>query len=574
MSRAPIGLERTQVTSGFPALAGRTVRGESVRNRSALLAPVLFLVLAYQLGAALGLTFLLDTWTSTLWPPSGICLAAVLLGGYRLWVGVAIGSFIANVLGGLQRGIPFDAVTVAAALITAGNTLQALVAAFLVRRTCGPTDLFGHWQTVLTFVLLGPMASTTISAFFGTAALYLNGIIPWQECRPMWANWWLGNMMGGLIFAPLILVWWTQPISRAQPRTLWEAVVVFALLITVSQLVFGSAFAPNISRYPLVYLPMPLVGWAALRFGPRGAVTANALLVSMAVRSTVGGAGPFVQGTTMESLFLLQTFDVVSAVTALVLAAIVFDRQRAAGELRAARDSLEDRVAERTAELRGLSLRLRSVREEERSRIAREIHDDLGQSLTALKIDVGWLAKRAPSAPVDFHEKLRSMGRTVDATIQSLRRIATELRPSVLDQLGLFDALDWELEQFQARTDVHCTLTVDADETAIGAARSTDVFRVFQEALTNIARHANATQVRVLVTCKEERLVLDLQDNGCGIREGALWDHASIGLIGMRERIERWGGRLQIEGLPSSGTRVWVELPLAGTDGTTREGAE
>jgi signal transduction histidine kinase len=270
-----------------------------------------------------------------------------------------------------------------------------------------------------------------------------------------------------------------------------------------------------------------------------------------------------VQGTLTESLFLLQTFAGVTAITALLLATVVSERARGEEALREARDSLEERVAERTAELRELSRRIESVREEERKRIAREIHDELGQSLTALKIDLSWLAKRLPSAKRELLERAEGMAAAIDSTLRAMRRLATELRPSVLDELGLFDALEWQLQEFQARTDIVCTHRFQISSVPLDAARSTDVFRVLQEALTNVARHAGATRVDLAVMCEDSRFVLELRDNGRGIEAQAPGDRQSIGLVGMRERVARWGGRLDIHTAQGEGTTLRVELPVA-----------
>jgi signal transduction histidine kinase len=517
---------------------------------------------AYLAGAIVGLGFLFEPWTSTLWPPSGVSLAGILLGGYRLWPAVTIGSFTANAAAGLQRDVPAALVLGAAAAMAVANTVQALLGAWLIRLATGREGPLHRAQNVLSFVLLGPILSTVVSATVGTLALCSSTLVAWERWQALWTNWWLGNMMGDLIFTPLILTWWTLRADWPRGREAAEAVLLFVSLLLVSRLVFGSVLATDISRYPLVYLPMPLVGWAALRFGMHGAVTANAVLTGVAVYSTVRQSGPFVEGTMVESLFLLQTFDGVSAVTGLVLAAIVSERTRGEEALREARDSLEERVVERTAELRALSERLESVREEERTRIAREIHDELGQSLTALKIDLSWLAKRLPAAKRELHQRASGMARSIDATLGSMRRLASELRPKVLDELGLLDALEWQLQEFEARTDIRCFHRFQVGDVALDAARSTDVFRVLQEALTNVARHAAATRVDLTVIHEDGRLVLELRDDGCGIRDGAGHDRRSTGLVGMRERVTRWRGSLEIRTGVGEGTTVRVELPV------------
>jgi signal transduction histidine kinase len=513
-------------------------------------------------GSLLGFGFLLETWTSTVWPPSGISLASLLLGGYRLWPGVAVGSFLANAAAGLQRHVSLSQVLLPATGIAIGNTVQAIVAVWLIRRATGRDGPLHRAQSVLAFVLLGPILSTTISASVGSTALCASQLVAWDRWGALWTNWWLGNMVGDIIFAPLVLAW-SRPPRDSHGKDLAEALALIVLLTVVSQLVFGSILVPELSRYPLVYLPMPLIGWAALRFGIHGAVVANALVTVVAVFSTVRGSGPLVQGTLTESLFLLQTFAGVTAITALLLATVVSERARGEEALREARDSLEERVAERTAELRELSRRIESVREEERKRIAREIHDELGQSLTALKIDLSWLAKRLPSAKRELLERAEGMAAAIDSTLRAMRRLATELRPSVLDELGLFDALEWQLQEFQARTDIVCTHRFQIRSAPLDAARSTDVFRVLQEALTNVARHAGATRVDLAVMCEDSRFVLELRDNGRGIETRAPGDRQTIGLVGMRERVARWGGRLDIHTAQGEGTTLRVELPVA-----------
>jgi signal transduction histidine kinase len=171
-----------------------------------------------------------------------------------------------------------------------------------------------------------------------------------------------------------------------------------------------------------------------------------------------------------------------------------------------------------------------------------------------------------------LHDKLAGMNRCVEGTIQSLRRIATELRPNVLDQLGLFDALEWQLQQFHDRTGILCTYTNQIQGMTLDGDRSTDVFRVLQEALTNVARHAAATRVELQVAVHAGELIVQLRDNGHGIAEQALGDSRSIGLIGMRERMTRWGGRVHICGTPGEGTTVRVELPVTGGAGSSHEG--
>ncbi len=213
-------------------------------------------------------------------------------------------------------------------------------------------------------------------------------------------------------------------------------------------------------------------------------------------------------------------------------------------------------------ELRNLSVHQQTVREEERTRIAREIHDELGQSLTALKMDLSWLKNRLPPALKPLHLKARQMEQLADTTIEAVRRISTELRPGLLDDLGLAAAIEWQAEDFQNRSGIACEARLEAGEMELDRDLATALFRIFQETLTNIARHAGATRVGVLLDRDGERIVLTVTDNGRGITKKQIDDGRSFGIIGMRERAHLWGGDLHISGSREEGTTVRVSIPM------------
>jgi PAS domain S-box-containing protein len=266
-------------------------------------------------------------------------------------------------------------------------------------------------------------------------------------------------------------------------------------------------------------------------------------------------------------------------------AALAVDYAQLYTEAQKLNAELEERVLQRTAELQAANAQLKAsqtqllrlahheqtAREEERSRLAREIHDELGQDLTGLKMDLAWLQKHTGTRQKDLLQKFKAMFDLLDATIQSVRRIATELRPGVLDDLGLLAAMEWLLQEFEKRTAIRCQFTSNVEEVALDADGTTVLFRILQETLTNVARHAGATQVEVSVDQEQDTISLRVQDNGRGIAESEMDGSKSYGLLGMRERVQLRSGDFTIQGTPGQGTIVVIRLPLNQGRGATQE---
>ena len=240
-----------------------------------------------------------------------------------------------------------------------------------------------------------------------------------------------------------------------------------------------------------------------------------------------------------------------------LIASDLSEMKRAEQELRASSE-----------QLRNLAAHLLSVREEERARISREVHDELGQSLTAVKMDLAWLAGRLPRRNGQMLKRIRSTRQLADSIMQSIRRISTELRPAVLD-LGLAAAVEWQVQEFQARSGIQCKVRLPAQEVFAPNA-STALFRIFQETLTNVARHAKATRAEVVLQKQRDRLVLLIRDNGRGFDQADPSLSKSLGLLGMRERAAILGGRVNISSAPGKGTTVtaWIPLPSPEESGT------
>ena len=297
---------------------------------------------------------------------------------------------------------------------------------------------------------------------------------------------------------------------------------------------------------------------------------------------------------------LVLSFDHVTAFSpedqALVLAlaqqcAQALERARLYDHTQQLNAELEERVQARTAalsqanarlaesheQLRGLSARLQEAREDERARIAREVHDELGQQLSGVMMDLAWLQKRLRHDQPALLEKAQGMAALLNATIRSVRQITSDLRPGILDDLGLVPAIEWQLQEFETRSGIRTELRSEVTELVLPADSATAVFRVFQEILSNVARHAQATRVLVRLDIGAESasespeaeaggapgtgVRLSVTDNGRGISTAELRDPNSLGLLSMRERVRQFGGNLTVKGTPGLGTTVVVTIP-------------
>jgi len=222
----------------------------------------------------------------------------------------------------------------------------------------------------------------------------------------------------------------------------------------------------------------------------------------------------------------------------------------------------EERITKSRERLRNLSGRLQSLLEEERTRISREIHDELGQALTALKLDLSSIRRSLVSDGLSEQSaKIYEIEQAVNRIIRTMRRISTELRPGILDELGVAVAIEWMAKDFQNRTGIDCKVTIKAVDTISDTVRATAIFRIVQEALTNIMRHAAASQVNVSLEKVDDTLIVEVRDNGIGIIERRMIASKSFGLIGIRERVQLLGGEAVIRGKPGEGTLVRVTLP-------------
>ena len=289
------------------------------------------------------------------------------------------------------------------------------------------------------------------------------------------------------------------------------------------------------------------------RYTPIIFVTAHAEDVSTMFKSYRAGAVDFISKPVIPDVLRSKMSVFVG----------LHDMNRMLNAELAERALSEQRLRASEENLRALATHLQSVREEERIHIAREIHDELGQALTGLKFELNTFAKHFESDDAAARQdKQQTLNVAIDRIINSVRRIASGLRPEVLDEIGLAAAFDWQAREFQRRTGIRCHVNIPAQFTDPDKDRSTALFRIFQELLTNVARHANATRVNVALCEGEEALALCVEDNGRGIKETEAQSPRSLGFLGLRERVLAFGGSIHVKGDEGKGTRVCVSIPV------------
>jgi signal transduction histidine kinase len=674
------------------------------RSIGLYLLKVLALAVIYRLAAVLGLSMAYaQANASPVWPPTGIALAALLLFGLNLWPGVALGVLIGSLLTGAPPLLAFG--------MALGNTLEAVVGVLLLKHLVKFQNTIERLQDVVGLILVSGL-STTISASLGTLAVIASGNAPWLAFGNIWVTWWIGDLLGALVVAPLLLTWVASAYRRPKWREAIEGAILFILLSVLAVYVFSNQPPMAILHQALLYVVFPLMIWAALRFGQRGTSLGIVLVSGIAIWGTIHNNGPFALESMNDSLILLQTFTGVVSITSLVLAAVTAERRKATetiqrryadlstlnnatrsflgnldnvnifqmiadmavhqlglnaawvesissdeadsqvlaskgitdvdirnaqtnwktrhpiGSPQASRiifppdgrakrkvaaekyrvqgifplaignqplgflnvlstqksfftsdrqlliqsftnlaavaiqnNYLFDSVRKGNEQLHALSQRLMKAQEDERLHLSRELHDESGQLLAAMMVQLGVLEHDATRSK-EMAKRVQELKRITTDIQTNLHKLAVNLRPASLDHLGLVTTLQQYVADFSRQHGIK------VDFEAVGLERSrlpieveTAVFRIVQESLTNVILHAKATRIDVLLSRRNGRLVAVVEDDGIGFMPTSPDVGEHIGLFGMRERIEMLGGAFTIETAPGKGTTVKVEVP-------------
>ena len=533
-------------------------------KRAADVALILGLAVLYVILARLGLLFhAVSRFASLIWAPSGIALAALLLRGYRMWPGLFIGAVTANVL----TGAP-----VAAALaIGAGNTLEAVVATYLLRRVPQFSLTLETVTSALALIVLGALLSTTISATIGLSSLYASRMVT-THLDAVWRAWWLGDMVAILLVTPTILVWANK--RRARLRThIVEVIALGAAMVDISAMVFfnGSSRIPNLATpfHELDVLLAVLI-WAALRFGPRGAATAVLGVSATAIAGTTLGYGPFAEVDVKSSLFLVQTFMAIVAAIFLLLGATVAERRYATDEAQRAREEAARANLGKSEFLAVMSHELRTPL----NAIA-GYADLLSAGL------YGPLNKKQTDAIASIHRNERQLLSVIDEVFGFVRAEKGEITVKTED-VGVeqaFDAVEPLLEpefqrkQFVVKRDLARPVAVHADPKSLQ--------QILVSLLSNASKYTSDGGEITLGARREGRKVrIWVSDTGVGIPETEIrrvfepffqaergptrrYAGVGLGLTIARDLARRMDGEVTIASKVGEGTTASVVLPAA-----------
>jgi signal transduction histidine kinase len=527
--------------SSLPTVVSQSMLSR-MRFSIAPLSGPLLLAVAYFLGAqaAFYIGTLSDQIFALFWPPNVILFCALMIVPQRDWWRYIAAAFPAHVIAELGVGMPVPQLLVAFAT----NCMVALLSAYAVRRFVGDPPWFGTFRKASIYIVITAGISPAISALGGAFVPILGGG-SYGDYWILWSHWYLSNALPNLTLGPVFLIWisdgarWAWRPSR---RHIEPAVLAVALVcICVVAATAAGRLTSNSLLPAVLFLPLPIILWAAVRFGEKGASAAILIVAVILTWRTLHGSGLFPDEDPERSVLALQLFLTGLTIPVLMLGALI--------------DEL--RGAERTTH--ALAASLVRAQDEERRRIARDLHDSTGQNLIAATLLAGRLE---PALPASAAPVLRQLEDVLQQSIREVRTVSYLLHPPLLDEAGLGLALRYFAEGYTERSGIAVALAIAPDMERLAPDTELVLFRVVQEALTNVSRHSGSRTARIRLerrsTASGRDVVLTIEDTGKGMPNASRLHNIAgrmrngsaaqgVGLASMRERLHQIGGRLEID---------------------------
>jgi len=506
------------------------------------LRPALLVGISYYVGTRIGFA-----WTpigqpnSTFWPANAILLAAFLLAPRRTWWTLLLAVLPAHMIAQLQAGVPVP--TALGWFLT--NTSEALVGAFCIARLTRPRNTLDNVRGVFTFVVFGVMLAPLATSFLDAAAVVITG---WSR-----AFWPLGierfwtNALAELTLVPAIVLWSSNGISwlrRASAAQYLEAALLAVGTVLVVVLVFGfQPFSPSTTP-ALLYLPLPFLLWAAARFGLGGLSPSLLSVALISIRYTMHGREPFPYVSMAQNVLSLQILLCVVAVPLMFLSAVM-------AEARRTQDSL-----------RRISGSLIEAQEQERHRIARELHDDVVQRLALLSLELEGVQEDIPDLASEFRTRIGTLQNETQRITDDVQLLSHELHSSKLEYLGIVEATKVLCKEFGGRQKVEIDFQSHDVPTALPTELSLSLFRVVQEALRNATKHSGVKRFEVRLWGSRGEIHISISDLGAGFNTETAMKSTGLGLTSMQERLRLVHGEISIKSQPGGGTTIHARVPL------------
>ncbi|HYV82126.1 MAG TPA: MASE1 domain-containing protein [Pyrinomonadaceae bacterium] len=531
---------------------------------------------AYFIGAKIGfaLTFQPHP-VSTLWPPNSILFAALILSKPRSWWFLLLAAFPAHLLVQLNADIPASMIL----CWFVSNCTEALISASLLRYLTKSELRFDNTHHVSIFILvslLGPF----LSSFLDSAFVMLNhfGTSPyWQVFRLRFFS----NVLASLTLVPVIVTWGRGGLPSFR-QTFWKGLEVGGLgagLLIVGLISSRMRNAGQQTRPALLYLPLPLLLWAAIRFGPRGTSAALVIVSLFEIWGAIHGFGPFATQSAEMNALSVQMFLILASLPLMFLAALIKERERAqelavqkeqrlelaldsAQQASRALSESQESLHQSHNQIRKLLGRLIDVQEAERRRISRELHDDLNQKIATLSMNISQLKRNVPMPDGALIGELDQLRETASGLTNEVRRLSHQLHPAVLEHLGLVKAIESYIASFADEEQIDVRLSAELQDERIPFQTSICLYRVAVEALRNVARHSGARSAVVSLQRNSEGLELCVTDSGRGFDVERYKHDGGLGLISVEERLRLLQGSCEIYSTPGRGTMLVAKVPM------------